>query len=60
MYIPEHFEIDDENEINGFIEANSFGQLISMHDASIVSTHMPFLFDAQNGVLIGHLARANP
>lgn len=60
MYIPKHFEIDDEDEINRFIEANSFGQLISKHDTSIVSTHMPFLFNAENGVLTGHLARANP
>lgn len=60
MYIPKHFEIIDEAEIANFIEANSFGQLISLHDAAIVSTHMPFLYDAENKVLVGHLAKANP
>lgn len=60
MYIPKHFEIVDETEIARFIEANSFGQLISMHDAAIVSTHMPFLFESESRVLVGHLAKANP
>lgn len=60
MYIPKHFEITDEKLIDEFIEANGFGQLISIHEGSMVSTHMPFLFDARRRVLIGHLARANP
>ena len=60
MYIPKHFEIDDETEINKFIEENSFGQLISIHDGAITSTHMPFLYDAKSGILLGHLAKANP
>lgn len=60
MYIPKHFEITDETEINKFIEANSFGQLISLIDIAIVSTHIPFLFDAENRVLLGHMAKANP
>jgi len=45
MYIPKHFEIIHETEIYKSIKMNSFGQLISMHDAEIVSTQMPFLFD---------------
>lgn len=45
MYIPKHFEIINETEIYKSIKMNSFGQLISIHDAEIVSTHMPFLFD---------------
>jgi len=60
MFIPKHFEITDEAEVNRFIEANSFGQLISIHDSAIISTHMPFLFDAGSRLLVGHLARANP
>lgn len=60
MYIPKHFEIIDEAETSKFIEANSFGQLISLHDKAIVSTHMPFLFDAESRVLVGHLAKGNP
>jgi len=60
MYIPKHFEITDEAAIAKFIHTNSFGQLISLHDAAIVSTHMPFLFDAESRILVGHLAKANP
>ena len=60
MYIPKHFEITDETEISKFIEANSFGQLISLIDTAIVSTHIPFFFDTESGVLLGHMAKANP
>ena len=60
MYIPKHFEITDETEISKFIEANSFGQLLSLIDTEIVSTHIPFLFDAESRVLLAHMAKANP
>lgn len=60
MYIPKHFEIVDDTEISKFIEANSFGQLVSLHEGAIVSTHLPFLFDAGSRVLVGHLAKENP
>jgi transcriptional regulator len=60
MYFPKHFEITDETEISKFIEANSFGQLISLIDTEIVSTHIPFLFDAESRVLLAHMAKANP
>ena len=60
MYIPKHFEITDETEISKFIEANSFGQLISLIDTAIVSTHIPFFFDTESRVLLGHMAKANP
>ncbi|GJM11755.1 MAG: transcriptional regulator [Pseudohongiella sp.] len=60
MYIPKHFEITDETLINKFIEENSFGQLISIQDGALTATHLPFLFDQQRNLLIGHLAKANP
>ena len=60
MYIPKHFEVTDEEEIVRFIEANSFGQLISMHEGAIVSSHMPFVLDASSNTLLAHLAKANP
>ena len=60
MYIPKYFEITDETEISKFIEANSFGQLISLIDTAIVSTHIPFFFDTESRVLLGHMAKANP
>jgi transcriptional regulator len=60
MYIPKHFEITDETEISKFIEANSFGQLISLIDTAILSTQIPFFFDTDSGVLLDHMAKANP
>jgi transcriptional regulator len=60
MYIPKHFEITDKTEVSKFIKANSFGQLISVIDTAIVSTHVPFLFDAESRVLMCHIAKANP
>jgi transcriptional regulator len=60
MYLPPHFEITDSAEIQAFIEANAFGQLISTVDGKLFSTHMPFLANADCTVLLGHLARPNP
>lgn len=60
MYIPQHFAITDPEEVANFIRANSFGQLISLHDGAIVASLIPFIFDADAGKLIGHLAKTNP
>ena len=59
MYIPKHFEILDEKKIYKLIGMNSFDQLISLHDAKIVSTLKPFLFDTGTRILFSHLAKAN-
>ncbi len=60
MYLPPQFEITDSIEIQSFIEANAFGQLISTVDGRLFSTHMPFLVDADCTTLYGHLAKPNP
>ena len=60
MYLPTHFEITDPQEIQSFIEANAFGQLISTVNGRPFSTHMPFLVDANCTKLYGHLAKPNP
>lgn len=60
MYIPQHFEVSDPKKINEFVDANSFGQLISLHDGEIVASHVPFLYLKQEGKLIAHVARTNP
>lgn len=59
MYIPQHFEINDQEKIDEFVDANSFGQLISLHDGEIVASHLPFLYLRQEGKLIAHVARIN-
>jgi len=60
MYVPKHFEITDKGEINSFIEANAFGQLISTVGGRLFSTHLPVLLNDEGNHLLGHLARANP
>ncbi|MFT5665440.1 MAG: transcriptional regulator [Gammaproteobacteria bacterium] len=60
MYIPKHFEVTDEKEIYGFIEANAFGQLISNSEGRLFSTHIPFSLSNDKTKLLGHLAKQNP
>ena len=59
MYIPKHFEVTDKDEIFAFIEANTFGQLISNTGGRLFSTHMPFLLSEDKTKIIGHLALQN-
>ena len=60
MYVPEHFEVTDADEIFAFVAANAFGQLISKVDGRFFSTHIPFLLSADRTKLLGHMARPNP
>lgn len=60
MYIPEYFEMKDEEEVFAFIEAKAFGQLISRLRSRLTSTHMPFLLSPDRTRIMGHLARQNP
>lgn len=60
MYIPKHFKVTDDKEILSFLQANSFGQLVSRHQEQLFSTHLPFLIAADVKYLKCHLARQNP
>lgn len=60
MYIPKHFSVDETEKIWSFIEANSFGQVISSHEDKLFSTHMPFMADKERSKFTGHFARQNP
>jgi len=60
VYIPKHFEVTDKDEIFAFVEANSFGQLISNVNGRLFSTHLPFLLSEDHSKIIGHLALQNP
>lgn len=59
MYIPAYAERHDVGLLHEFIEAHSFGTLISAANG-ITANHYPFILDAEEGVLWTHLARANP
>jgi len=60
MYIPKHFKVTDDDEILSFLQANSFGQLISRHQDRLFSSHLPFLIAADVKFQKCHLARQNP
>jgi transcriptional regulator len=63
MYVPTAFEEKDRGRLHDFIEAHSFGLLVSAHPGGPFATHLPFLLKRDagpHGTLVGHLARANP
>lgn len=59
MYIPRHFSVTEQEEIFSFLDANAFGQLISVADNRPTSSHLPFLLSADRRFLHCHLARQN-
>ena len=63
MYIPKSFSETDQSKLHAFIEQNSFATLVSVDGGVCVASHLPLLLDRHdgtNGLLIGHMARANP
>ncbi len=63
MYVPPHFAESDPAALHDFIEAHSFGLLVSQLGGAPFATHLPFLLDraaGPHGALVGHVARANP
>ncbi|MGI4787523.1 MAG: FMN-binding negative transcriptional regulator [Janthinobacterium lividum] len=62
MYIPEHFQVEDQTELFGLMRQNSFATLITS-GTSLAASHLPFHIDESAGAfgtLRSHLARANP
>jgi transcriptional regulator len=60
MYVPSHFAENDSAALAAFIDANSFGTLVTIADGKPFASHVPFLYAAAAGTLHCHLARANP
>ncbi|EMR04955.1 Protease synthase and sporulation protein PAI 2 [Bhargavaea cecembensis DSE10] len=62
MFIPKLFKIADFEEIRGFIEENSFGSVVTVHNGRPIATHLPFQFRrvGEEWVITGHFAKANP
>ena len=60
MYTPQDFKVADEEELLAFIRANAFGQLTSLVDNRLCSSHIPFSLSADKQSLICHVAKRNP
>ena len=57
MYIPDHFQMKNQDDIARFIAAYPFATLISVTTGDV--THVP-LMCRDDGVIEGHMARNNP
>jgi transcriptional regulator len=63
MYVPAHFAEPDLSKLHEAIERYSFATLVSQSGGEPFASHLPLLLEAgsgSNGMLIGHMARANP
>ena len=67
MYIPKHFEVNDWEEITGFVARVRAADLVTVgSDGLLVGTLMPCIWDrspvddTNYGSLVMHMARANP
>ena len=59
MYVPAHFKETDQAVIDRLIRHNGFALLVSGSGADLVATHLPLTYHPEDGVLRGHVARAN-
>jgi transcriptional regulator len=62
MYIPQAFAETDREKLLDFIEAHSFGLLVSRSSGQLFASHLPLLVrrERDGAQLLGHMARANP
>ena len=63
MYEPTHFIEDNLETLHALIRTHPLGLLVSSDANDLQANAIPFLLDASvgtNGILRGHLARANP
>lgn len=58
LYTPPHFSVEDLAIAHGVIQAHPFATLVSCSEGEPWISHAPV--SLVDGVLIGHLARANP
>lgn len=62
MYVPAHFAVRDITPLQNLIAENAFGLLVSGGTEGMVASHVPFLYEPDQGPhgrLVCHLAAAN-
>lgn len=62
MYIPKYYKITNFDEVQEFVQLNSFGTLITTQKEKPIATHLPLqLIKEVDGYYItGHIAYGNP
>ncbi|ASZ13915.1 FMN-binding negative transcriptional regulator [Chitinophaga pendula] len=61
MYIPHHFQFDDNSEMVAFMKQYSFATVVSTKDGIPIATHLPFSVNEYGDklLLVSHFAAAN-
>jgi transcriptional regulator len=62
MYIPKYFKVTDMDEVKEFIQANSFGTIVTTKLGKPIATHIPLEFRkiGDEHYITGHMAYGNP
>jgi len=63
MYIPELYQNENQEEINDFLQKNSFGILVNQTSGKLWATHIPLELDMNEigkSILFGHISKENP
>lgn len=60
MYIQQQFEEARQDVLHGLIAAHPLATVVVQGESGLVVNHIPLLLCATEGVLRGHVARANP
>ena len=60
MYLPKHFEVEDERTLWAFMRAHPFALLVTAPGGAPFATPLPLTVDEAGRALTGHVARANP
>jgi transcriptional regulator len=58
MYVPSHFAAD-ESAVHDLLANQGAADLVTLTAQGLVATMLPFIYDAEQGSLLGHVARNN-
>ena len=58
MYVPKHFAADDE-AVQELLSKHGAADLVTMTPDGLMATMLPFIYDSERNVLLGHFARNN-
>ncbi|QDU30914.1 Protease synthase and sporulation protein PAI 2 [Anatilimnocola aggregata] len=63
MYVPVPFAVNEPARLTQFMADHSFAMVVTEYEGVPFASHVPLLYqpaEGSRGVLVGHLARANP
>lgn len=63
MYLPAHFAVPCIDDLHRFVRAHPLAAIVVQADGELAADHVPLLLQPEpspHGMLLGHVARANP